>query len=95
MHAVGANYGQDTKTIQKNPTATFEELGAKARYCACPLHATPAKGWTNHLSPPLARTLDTPLPSSVRNHLGLASASKRICGFCSLLLQHRPQQSPA
>jgi hypothetical protein len=31
MHAVGANYGQqDTKTIQKDSTATFEELGAKA-----------------------------------------------------------------
>ena len=28
----------------KNPTATSEELGAKAEYSACPLHTTPPKG---------------------------------------------------
>ena len=42
-----------TKDIKgpKNPTATFEEPGAKAGYCTCPLH-TPPKGWAKHLSHP-------------------------------------------
>ena len=34
----------------KNPTATSEEAGAKAGYCACPLLSTPPKGWADHLS---------------------------------------------
>ena len=36
----------------KNSTATFEEPGAKAGYCACPLHTTPPKGRAEHLSHP-------------------------------------------
>ena len=42
------------KKDQKNPTATSEELGAKAGYCERPLHSTPPKGWATHLSHPLA-----------------------------------------
>ena len=34
----------------KNPTATSEELGAKAGYCTCPLYTAPPKGWAKHLS---------------------------------------------
>ena len=40
----------------KNPTATFEEPGAKAGYCPCPLHITPLKGWAKHLSHPSSPT---------------------------------------
>ena len=36
----------------KSATATFEELGAKAGYYACPLHMMPPKGCANHLSHP-------------------------------------------
>ena len=36
----------------KNPTTTSEKPRAKAEYCACPLHPTQPKGWTNHLSHP-------------------------------------------
>ena len=31
-------------------------LGAKAGYCACPLHTTPPDGWANHLSHPSSPT---------------------------------------
>ena len=82
------------KPSKKTQLLLLKSWEQKQALCM-PLQAIPAKGWTNHLSPPLARTLDMPLPSSVRNHLGLPSASKWIYGFCSLLLQHRPQQSPA
>ena len=44
---------------KKNLTTTFEESGAKAGYCACPLHTTPPKGWENHRSYPPAIPLDT------------------------------------
>ena len=40
----------------KNPTATFEEPGAKAGYCSCPLHTPPLKGWAKHLSHPSSLT---------------------------------------
>ena len=33
------------KETKKIPTAAFEEPGAKAGYCAYPLHTTPPKGW--------------------------------------------------
>ena len=40
------------------PTTTFEDrgYGAKAGYCACPLHIPPPKGWANHLSEPSGET---------------------------------------
>ena len=31
-------------------------LGAKAGYCACPLHSAPPKGWADHLSHPSGLT---------------------------------------
>ena len=55
----GKFWTKDTKRPE-NPTATFEEPGAKAGtkagYCACPLHTTPPKGWANHLSHPSGLT---------------------------------------
>ena len=33
-----------------------KESGAKAGYRACPLHTTPPKGWTKHLSHPSGPT---------------------------------------
>ena len=46
----------------KNPTATFEEPGAKAGYCACLLHSIPLKGGGKIPKATLsARPLDTPL----------------------------------
>ena len=44
------------KKTKKNPTATSDELGAKAGYSARPLHSTPPKGWADHLSPPSSPT---------------------------------------
>ena len=44
------------KKTKKTPTATSEELGAKAGYCACPLHPAPPKGWAKHLSHPSGLT---------------------------------------
>ena len=58
----------------KNSTATFEKSRAKAGYCSCPLHTIPSKGWVDHLSPPLAWSLDTTQPSlQVRNELAIPS----------------------
>ena len=45
----------------KNLTATFEELGAKAGYCACPLYTPPPSGQVKLLNHP--SSLDTPFPS--------------------------------
>ena len=63
--------GQIMDKIQKdqqNPTAISEELGAKAGYCACPLHTTLPKGRA-HVTPP-APPLDPPLASPhMRNQL--------------------------
>lgn len=41
----------------KNPTATSDELKAKAGDHACPLHITPPNAWADHLSHPSALTL--------------------------------------
>ena len=47
----------DNKIQKKTkPTATSEELGAKAGYYACLLHSTPQKGWANQLSQPSGLT---------------------------------------
>ena len=54
--SVGANSGPKDTKRPKNPTATFEEPGAKAGYCTCPLHTTPPKGWAKHLSRPSGLT---------------------------------------
>ena len=47
----------DNKIQKKTkPTATSEELRAKAGYYACLLHSTPQKGWANQLSQPSGLT---------------------------------------
>ena len=52
---------KDTKR-PKNPTATVDEPGAKAGYCACLLHSIPLKGGGKIPKATLsARPLDTPL----------------------------------
>ena len=55
MFSWGKFWTKDTKR-PKNPTATFEEPGAKAGYCTCPLCTTPPKGWAKHLSHPSGLT---------------------------------------
>ena len=51
------------KKTPKKPNCHFwrarsknRELVAKAGYCACPLHTTPPKGWTNDPSHPSGQT---------------------------------------
>ena len=51
------------KDKNKKPTATSEEPGAKAGYCACPLHTVPRKGGQTTQATAPARPLDPPLPS--------------------------------
>ena len=54
MHSWGRFWTKDTKR-PKNPTAIFEEPGAKAegweqsRVSHRPLHTAPPKRWANHL----------------------------------------------
>ena len=43
----------------KNPTATLQEPGAKAGYCACPLHIAPAKTGGAKPAKPLVKPLET------------------------------------
>ena len=60
-------------------------VGNKSTVLSCPLHTTPPEGWAGHLSHPLARPLDTPLPSPhIRNKLAPpwgASKQKNCCLF--------------
>ena len=63
----------------KNPTTTSEELGAKAGYCACPLHTAPPRGWANHLSHPSG-----PTPGPTPTLTPYASESKGNCYLFSL-----------
>ena len=58
----GKLWSKDTKRPKK-PNCHFwrarsknRELVAKAGYCACPLHTTPPKGWTNDPSHPSGQT---------------------------------------
>ena len=44
------------KRYKGSKKATFEEPGAKAGQCACPLHIPPPKGWAKHLSYPSSPT---------------------------------------
>ena len=81
------------KKTQKKTTATSKEweqkqgVRRKSRYCTCPLHTTPAKGWANHLSHPCAQSLDLPLPSPhIKNQLTpTRGVSKGTCYLFSLL----------
>ena len=77
-------------TNRPKPTASFEEPGAKA----CPLHKTPPKGWTQHLSPAPGPGHTLPSPH-IKNQLAPTSGSKQarepITCSHSLLLQRGPQ----
>jgi len=78
----------------KNPTATFEEPGAKAGYCPCPLHTTPLKGWAKHLSHPSSPTpghTPTLTPHKEPAHSALGSKRGNQLLFSILLLQQGPQ----
>ena len=76
---------KDTKR-PKNPTATFEEPGAKARYCAGPLHTPPPEAWAKHLSHPAGLTPGhTPTLILYKGHAHLPQgASKGTCCFLSM-----------
>ena len=50
MRSWGKLWTRYTET--RNPSATSEEPGAKAGYCACPLHSTSSRRWADHLSHP-------------------------------------------
>ena len=67
----GKFWTKDTKKTQ-NPNCHFWRawsknrvlcfVPSKAGYRVCSLHSTPAEGWANHQSHPLAQFLDTLLP---------------------------------
>ena len=91
--AVGANSGQKIQRDQKSQLPLLKGwsktrvLGAKAGYCACPLHTTPPKGRAEHLSCPSGlmpgHTLTlTPYKEPAREPV--------VCS-CSPLLQQEPQ----
>ena len=84
MHAqLGEIMDKIQKDQKKKPTATSEELRAKAGYWACPLHSPPPEGWADHPSHPSSQLLDPPLPSPhVRNQL--AAHLRGIKGNCYL-----------
>ena len=90
----GKFWTKDTKR-PKNPTATFEEPGAKAGYCACPLHTTPPKGWAKHLCRPSGPTPGhTPCKEQARPPSpapGSKPAREPVVCSHSPLLQQGPQ----
>ena len=55
MHSWGKFWTKDKKR-PKNPTANFEEPGAKTVYFVCPLHIPPTREWAKHLSQPSGPT---------------------------------------
>ena len=70
--------------------------GAKAGYCACPLHTMPPKGWANHLSHPSGMTPGhtptlTPYKEQARPHSGSKQAREPVVCSCYPLLQQAPQ----
>ena len=75
------------KLWAKDPTATFGEPGAKAGYCAYPLHTPPPKGWAIHLSHPSGPGhTPTLTPYKEQAHLPLrecGGAREPVCS-CSL-----------
>ena len=85
---------------KKPPAATSEELGAKAGYCACPVHSAPPEGREEHLSHPSGRTPGhsatlTPLKEPARPLPGSKQARETVArSHCPALLQG-PQQSLA
>ena len=90
---------KDTKR-PKHPTATFDEPGTKAGYCACPLHTTPPNGWADHLSHSSTLTPGhTPTSNRIRNKLALPPGSEQametvVCSHFLLLQQGPHKTSP-
>ena len=78
------------KDKNKKPTATSEEPGAKAGYCACPLHTPPPKGWVKHLSQPSGLT-PGPSPTLTPCNEPAHSPQRASKGTCCLFsLSHPP-----
>ena len=94
--AVGTNSGQKIQR-PKNPTANFEEPGAKAGYWACPLHTVMPKGWANHLSHSSSLTAGhTPTLTLYKEQFaplrpGSEQAREPVVLFLLPLLQQRPE----
>ena len=92
----GKFWTKNTKR-SKNPTATFEELRAKAEDCACPLH-TPPKGWAKYLSHPFSLTPGhiptfTPYKEQAGPPSGSEQAREHVACSRFPLLQQGPQES--
>ena len=62
-----------------------EGPGAKAGYCACPLHRVPPKGWAKHLSHPTGQTPGhtPPIPKKEQTHPTLGIPSTGTCHLFS------------
>ena len=109
MHAVRANSGQKIqrdkkpqllKSLEQKPLLKSLELkqgtGAKAGYCACPLHTTSPKGWAKHLSHPSDQTPGhtltlTPYKERAQPPLGREQAREPVVCSHPPLLQQGPQ----
>ena len=84
---------KDTET--KKPNCHFEEAGAKAEYCACLLHSTPAEGWADRLSHPSSHPLNTCPPSPrIRNKLYPAQERSKQGNLLFILAPLCWQQGP-
>ena len=97
----GKFWTKDTKTkkiqlpLLKSPEQK-QGVGSKSRYCACPQHTTPAKGWANHLSHPSSWTPGhtvTLTPYKEQGYPRLRErASKEAC--CLFLLPSAAAEAP-
>ena len=86
----------DNKIQKDQKNATFEESAAKARYCVCPLHTPPPKGWANHLSHPSALTPEhTPTLTSKKEptHPTSESGAKELICSHSLCCSKSPNKA--
>ena len=81
MHSCGKLRTTRCKNDQKTPAAISEEPGAKAGYCACPLHTASPKGWADLLSHPSSPTVDIPLPSLHKRNQLLGKGAKLLIVF--------------
>ena len=71
--------------------------GAKERYCACPLHSTPPKGWANYLSHPSCQTPEhTPILLPYKEQAcrprGASEQGNLLLVLTPLLLQQGPHK---
>ena len=87
MHSWGKFWTKDKKR-PKNPTANFEEPGAKTVYFVCPLHIPPTREWAKHLSHPSGPTPGhTPTLTPYKEQ---ACSLQRECKWGKLLLVLAP-----